>query len=126
MKEPHYFMYGFKYQCTSIHERLPKLEGCINSRRKNKSKTFTPLGNEFLSPSKKIIMTNYHIMYPMRDKDICDYDTRCIMSSCLIFDDIIMDIIRKKESPHPTKENDCVFTQIENIIIYMYRGSPQA
>ena len=21
MKEPHYFMYGFKYQCTSINER---------------------------------------------------------------------------------------------------------
>ena len=41
------------------------------------------------------------------------------------FDDIIIGIIRKNKFPHPTEENDCVFTQIYNNIIYMYRGSLQ-
>ena len=50
MKEPHDFMYEFKSQCTSINEQLSKLEGCLHSIRKNKSKTFPPLGNEFLPP----------------------------------------------------------------------------
>ena len=52
MKEPHDFMYGFNYQCTSINEQFYKLEGCIHSRQKNKLKTFTPLENVFLPPSK--------------------------------------------------------------------------
>ena len=43
------------------------------------------------------------------------------MFSGLMFDDIGMVIIRKNEFPHPTEEKDCVFTQIDNNIIYMYR-----
>ena len=40
---------GFKSQCTSINEHFSKLEGYLHSR-KNKSKTFPPLQNEFLPP----------------------------------------------------------------------------
>ena len=125
MKEPHDFMYGFKYQCASIKELLFKLEGCLQSSRKNKSKTFPPLGNQFLPPSKNITLTNYYIMYPMKQKDICDYNPRCIMSSGLMFDEIIMVKRRKNEFPHPTEEKDFVFTQIDNNIIYMCGGSLQ-
>ena len=64
-------------------------------------------------------------MYPMKQKDLCDYDPRCIISSGLMFDDIIMYKIRNNEFPHPTEENDCIFTHIEDNIIYMYRGSLQ-
>ena len=106
-------MYGFKSQCTSINERFPKLEVCLHSRRKNKSKTFPPIGNELSPPSKNITLTNDHIIYPMKQKDICDYDPRCIMSSGLMFDDIIMGTIKRNEFPHPTAETDCVFTQID-------------
>ena len=84
MKEPHDFMYGYKSQCTSINERLYKLEVCIHSRRKNKSKIFPPLGNELLTPSKNINLKNYHIMYLMKQKDLYDYDPRYIMSSGLM------------------------------------------
>ena len=125
MKEPHDFMYGIKSQCTFIKELFSKLEGCLHSRRRNMSKKFTSLGNAFLTPSKNITLTDYHIMYPMKQRDICDYDPRFIMSSVLIFYDIIMGIIRKNEFPHPTEENDCLSTHIENSIIYMYRGSLQ-
>ena len=61
-------------------------------------------------------------MYPMKQKDLCDYDSRCIMSSDLMFDDIITGTINRNEFPHPTVETDCVFTQIDSNIIYMYRG----
>ena len=64
-------------------------------------------------------------MYPMKQKDLCDYYPRFIITSCLMFDDIIMGIIRKNEFPHPTAETDFVFTHIDSNIIYMYRGSLQ-
>ena len=55
MKKPFDFAYEFKSQCTSINERFYKLEGCLHSIPKNKIKTFTPFGNEFLPPSKKFL-----------------------------------------------------------------------
>ena len=36
-------------------------------------------------------------MYPFKQKDICGYDPRCMMSSGLMFDDIITNIIRNKK-----------------------------
>ena len=67
-------------------------------------------------------MTNYHIMYPMKQKDLCDYNPVCIVSSNLMFDEIIMCIISNNEFPHPTEEKYCLFTHIDNNIIYVYRG----
>ena len=61
----------------------------------------------------------------MKNKDICDYGPRCIMSSGLMFEDIIMDHIKRNVSSHHTSENDCVFTQIVSHIIYIYRWSLQ-
>ena len=52
MKKTHDFMYGFNSQCTSINEPFSKLEFYPRSRRKNKSKTFPLIGNEFLPLSK--------------------------------------------------------------------------
>ena len=110
-------MYGFKSQYTSINEQFYKLEGCLHSRRKNKLKTFPPFGNEVLPPSKNITLTDYHIIYPMKQNYLYDYG-----SSGLMFDYIIMYIIRNNKLSHPTEENVCLFTHIENNIIYMYRG----
>ena len=42
-----------------------------------------------------------------------------------MFDDISMGIISKNEFPQPADEKDCLFTQIDNNIIYMYRGQLQ-
>ena len=47
----------------------------------------------------------------MKNEDICDNDPRCIMSSGLMVDDIIMDHIKRTQSSHNyTEEHDCVFT----------------
>ena len=62
----------------------------------------------------------------MKNKDICDCDPRYIMYSGLMFDNIIMDHIKRIESSHNhTEEHDCVFINIVSDIIYIYRGSLQ-
>ena len=104
MKKTHDFMYGLKSQCSSIKEIFSKLGGCLHSRPKNKLKTFPPFRNEFLPPSKNITLKDYHMMYPMKQKYLCDYDHICIMSSGLIFDYIIMVIIRNNKLAHPTEK----------------------
>ena len=40
----------------------------------------------------------------MKNKDICDYDPRCIMSSGFMVDDIIMDHIKIIQSSHKYTE----------------------
>ena len=42
-----------------------------------------------------------------------------------MFDYIIIDIIRNNKFTRPPEGSYCLFTQIENNIIYMYRGSLQ-
>ena len=64
-------------------------------------------------------------MYPLTQKDICDYEPLCSIWSGLIFDEIIMNIIKKNKLSYPIEENDFLFTNIENNIIYMYRGPLQ-
>ena len=62
----------------------------------------------------------------MKNKDICDYDPGCIMSSGFMFDNIIIYHIKIIQSSHNyTEEHDCVFTQIDTNMIYIYRGSLQ-
>ena len=72
MKKPFEFAYGLKYQCTYLNERLYKLEGCLNLRLNNKMKTFPPFGNAFLPQSNNITLTDCHIMYTIKQMDICD------------------------------------------------------
>ena len=72
----------------------------------------SPLQNNFLPTSKKITLKSNHFIFPMKNKDICDYDPGCIMSSGLMFDNIIMDNIKLIQSSHNyTEEHYCVFTQ---------------
>ena len=52
MEKPFEFAYGFKAHCTSINERLSRLEGCLHSTWNNKINQLTPFGNEFLLPKK--------------------------------------------------------------------------
>ena len=67
MKKLNCIQSGFQSQCTSINERLSKLELYLHSR-KNKSKTFPPLQNEFLPPSKNITLKRNHFIYRMKKK----------------------------------------------------------
>ena len=78
----------------------------------------------YLLPKNHLEKQSFYI--PNEKKDICDYDLRCIMSSGLMVDDIIMDHIKIIQSSHNyTEEHDCVFTHIDTDMIYIYRGSLQ-
>ena len=101
------FMSGFKSHCTSINERFSKLGGFVHSRPKIKRNTFPPFSNEFLPPSKTISLTVFPIPFPLKQKHLCNYDTRCIMSSGLMFDDIIMNIITSNKLERHNEEDDC-------------------
>ena len=75
----------FKFNCPSINERLHKLEVYLQPR-KIKSNTFSPLQKNFLTPSKRITLKKNNTIFPMKDKDLCDHDPRCIMSYGLMVD----------------------------------------
>ena len=53
-------------------------------------------------------------MYPLKQKDLYDYDPRCIISSGLIFDYIIMDIIRNKKLARHNEEKIVFFHQLKS------------
>ena len=55
---------------------------------------FPPFGYDFLPSSKK--WKGHPIIYPLRQKDICDYNNRCLMSIGLMLDEIIMNMIKNK------------------------------
>ena len=67
MRKQNCIQSGFKYQCTSINERISKLEVYLNSR-KNKLNTFPPLQNESLPPSKNITLKRNHFIFPMKKR----------------------------------------------------------
>ena len=87
----------FKFNCPSINERRNKLEVYLQSRKK-KSNTFSPLQKDFLPPPKKITLKKNNTMFPMKNKDLCDHDPRCIISCGLMCDDIIRDYMKRMES----------------------------
>ena len=121
MNKPFSIAYGFKSHCTSIHERFSKLEDFLQFWKMNQRNIFPPFGNEFFTPSRNIILKGCPILYPLKQKFICDYNSRCIISSFLIFNDIIMNILRNKKIEFHEEKDDCFLTNIENKTNYMYR-----
>ena len=112
----------FKSNCTSINKKLYKLEVYLQSR-KIKSNTFAPLQKVFLPPSKTIILKKSNTLFPMKNKDICDNDPRCIISCGLMVDDIIMYHIKRTQSSQGYKQvHDFVFTKMDTNMIYIYTG----
>ena len=84
-----------------------------------------PFGNEFLSPSKNIILKGHPILYPLKQIYICDYNTICLMLSGLMFDYIIINMIRNKSLEFYSDGIDSSSKNIDNNRIYMYRVSLQ-
>ena len=99
------------------------MKGCHKSRSTNQKLTFLPFGNDFLPSSKNIILKGHPIIYLVKYNDICGYNTRCIMSSGLIFYDIIIDILSNKALEYIVEVFHSYFTKTENNKIYMYKGS---
>ena len=111
MKNPFWLAYGFKLHHKYINERLSKLVYCLQSRPNNQIKIFSPFGNEFLPPSRNITFKCFPIIYPLKHKYLCDYNTRCLMPSGFMLDDIIINTLRNKKLECHDEEDDC-FLQI--------------
>ena len=125
MKKGNCIQSDFKFNCPSINQRLNKLEVHLQSS-KTKQNTFSPLQKDFLPPSKKIILKKNHTLFPMKNKDLCDHDPRCIMSCGLMCDDIIRGYIKRtKSSKKPKQGYDFVFSQMDTDTVYIYSGSLQ-
>ena len=78
-KKPFGLAYGFKSHCTSINERFYELEDCLQSRPNNQNKIIPTFCYELLPPSRNIILKGRPILYPLKQKDLCDYNPTCIM-----------------------------------------------
>ena len=121
MKKSFGYAYGFKFNCTSNNERLSKLEDCFQSRPNNERNIFPPFGNEFLPPSRNITLKGRPIIYPSRHKDLYNYNLRCLMSSGLMFNDTIMNILKNKKLECYDEEDD-FFYKILRTKEFIYTG----
>ena len=77
------------------------------------------------STSKNIIFKGRPILYTCKQNYICDYNHICIMPNVLMFDYIIMNIIRNKVLEYYSESADSYFANIENNRICINRGSLQ-
>ena len=75
----------------------------------------------FFTFIKKIILKGHPFIYPFKQKDICDYNPICIMSSDLWRHNIF--IFRSKVLECHVADVDSYLTSIENNQIYLYMGS---
>ena len=49
--------------------------------------------NEFLASSKQLKIGPRYFIFPIKQEDTCDYNPRCFVSSGLILDYIIMNLL---------------------------------
>ena len=70
-------------------------------------------------------MNGQQIIYPLKQKDICDYNPRCLMSSGLMLDDIKMNLCRNKAVRQYVEVVDGYLKKTENKKIYLYGRSLQ-
>ena len=73
----------------------------------------------FLPSSTNIVFNGQQILYPLKKKNICYYNPRCVMPSGLMFDDIKINIFRNKLVNQHVKVVDSYFTKTENNKIYV-------
>ena len=79
----------------------------------------------FLPSSTNIVFNGQQILYPLKQKNICDFNPICIISSGLMFNNKIMNIFSNKAVNQRVEVIDSFVTKIDNNNIYMYRDSLQ-
>ena len=71
-----------------------------------------------------VTLKGHPIICPLKQKDLFDYNPRCLMSSGMMYNAIIMNMIRNKKLECHEEEVD-FFLQILRIKTFMYRGALQ-
>ena len=98
-KETIQFWIYIKSHFYSINERFSKFQCSCQYRKSQKRYIFTKSCIDFLTSSKNIKLNSKQIIYPLKQVDICDYTHRCIISSGLMFNDIIINLLSNKTEP---------------------------
>ena len=106
IKKPVGVWYGFKLHNFTNNECFSKLQGSCQYLKPNHKLIFPPFSNAFLPSSKNIILKCHPIQ-----RDICDFNIRCLMSSGFIFYYIIMNIFRNKALEFHGEVVDSYFTK---------------
>ena len=95
------------YLNHTVYPLLNVFPSCkvVFSLEKNKKIIYPPFGmHSYLH--RKIILKGNPIIYALKKKYICGYNPRCFVSSGLLFDNIIVNMIRNKELECHKKEVD--------------------
>ena len=83
----------FQTNCLSIKQRYMKLGDGLQ-RKMGKNKHTCPMfNNDLLASSNRMKLCITYYIFPIRQGDICDYNPLCFMSSGLMLDNIIMNIL---------------------------------
>ena len=82
----------FQTNCSSIKHQYMKLGDSLQRKRGKNKHTCPMFDNDFLASSNKMKLCTTDYIFPIKQDDICDYNTLCFMSSGLTLDDIIMNI----------------------------------
>ena len=101
-----------------------KLGDCLKMGGKN-NHTCPMFDNEFLESSKQIKLCTRDYIFPIKQKDICNYNYLCLMSSGLMLDDIIMNLFTDSTEQTTESYQKQLFSKIQYDTIHLYKGSLQ-
>ena len=114
----------FKTKCTSIKHQYKKLGACFNKQKGMKNVTLPTFDIIFLSSSKQLKIEPEDFIFPIKHKDICNYNRWYLMSGGLLLDDIIMNLF-SDNTEQKINSAKTFFSKIKDDNIYLYQGSFQ-
>ena len=81
--------------------------------------------NKFLASPKQIKLYPRDFIFPIKQGDICDYNTRCFMSFGLMLDKIITNLFTDRTEQTTGSVKKDLFSKIQDDTIYFNKGSLQ-
>ena len=122
MKKPLSVGYVFKqFHFFPINESFSNFKVYVNLEDQIINLYFPPFSYYFAFIKKCHIEWSIYF-YPLNQLGICYYKPRYLTSIGLMFDEIVMNIFRKKAVNQRVDVVDGYFTKTEDNKIYMYRG----
>ena len=112
----------FKTIFSSTEHRYKKLGGGFNIKRGENNYTRPMFDKKFLASSKQLKLCPRDFIFTIKQGGIYDYNPRYFMSSGLMLDDIIMNLLSyiTEQTTDSTKKD--LFSKIQDDRIYLCKG----
>ena len=78
--------------------------------------------NEFLESSEQIKLCPIYYIFPIKQEDICDYNSLCLIISGLMLDNIIMNLFTDSTEQTTDLVQKHLFSKIQDDTIHLYKG----